>query len=414
VTEERLLAAYRSLNRRAAPGMDNETWAEFGVQAGARVKELHDQVHRGTYIPVPSRRVYIPKPDGRQRALGIASVSDKVVQQAVVDVLNAIYEEEFLGFSYGFRPKRDAHQALNALIVGIERRNVNWVLDADIKGFFDSIDPACLMACLEHRIGDKRMLRLIQKWLRAGVMEHGELTVSEKGTPQGATISPLLANVYLHYAFDQWAHAWRKTQARGSVVIVRYADDFVVGFEHRDDAERFHAALKERLAEFKLELHPEKTRLIAFGRKATNDHRTGRGGRPGTYNFLGFTHFGTHTRKGRFLIQRRTIARKMAATLAEIKAELKRRCNDSIASVGRWLRSVVQGYYQYFAVPTNILSLRTFRGQVRWLWWRALRRRSQRSHITAKRMDALADQFLPRPRILKPWPNQAFDRQHPR
>ncbi len=408
VTKERLEAAYRGLNRRAAPGVDATTWEEFGREADTRIKDLHDRVHRGTYRPAPSRRVYIPKPDGRQRPLGIASIEDKVVQQAVVEVLNAIYEVDFLGFSYGFRPKRSAHQALDALVVGIESRNVNWVLDADIKGFFDAIDHEQLMACIEQRVGDRRILRLIGKWLRAGVMEDGSWIASEKGTPQGATISPLLANVYLHYVFDLWAHEWRGQHARGNVVIVRYADDFVVGFEHRDDAERFLDALRARMAAYKLDLHPDKTRLIAFGERAARDHWMGRGGRPGSFNFLGFTHTCTRTRKGRFLIRRQTIARKMAAKLKEIKTELKRRCNHSVKTVGRWLSQVLRGYYQYHAVPTNHRRLRTFRAQVRWLWGRMLRRRSQRHRLSAKRLDALSSQFLPLPRILHPWPNQAF------
>ena len=274
-----------------------------------RIVDLHGRIHRGVYWAQPSLRAWIPKADGRQRPLGIAALEDKIVQQAVKTVLEQIYEVDFLGFSYGFRPWRSCHNALDALWVGIMQRKAGWVLDADIRGFFDNIDHEWMMKFLEHRIADRRVLRLIRKWLRAGVSEDGQWSRTTVGTPQGSVISPLLANVFLHYVFDLWVNQWRRRHARGEVIIVRYADDFVMGFQHRDDAEQCPRALRKRLAEFGLELHPEKTRLIESGRFAA-ERREKRGeGTPETFNFLGFTHCCGKTRKGVFTVKRKSIAK---------------------------------------------------------------------------------------------------------
>jgi RNA-directed DNA polymerase len=407
VTPEALEAAFGELKKKAAPGIDGVTWEQYGADLVKNVRELHDRLHRGAYRAKPSLRAYIPKADGKMRPLGIAALEDKVVQRAVVGMLNAIYEEDFLGFSYGFRPGRRQHDALDALAVAIEKKKVNWVLDADIRGCFDTIDHEWLVKFLEHRIADKRVLRLIQKWLNAGVMENGRWMESEEGTPQGAAVSPLLANIYLHYVLDLWLQQWRKQTARGEVIVTRWADDFIVGFQHRDDAERFLRELRERLKAFSLELHPEKTRLIEFGRYA-QERRTTRGDpRPETFNFLGFTHICGTTRTGEFQLQRRSIRSRMRAKLREVKTELRLRWHQPIRQQGEYLRAVVQGFFNYHAVPTNSPALRAFRWGVSWHWLRALKRRSQKS-IRLKRYYRLESRWLPRARIQHPWPNQRF------
>ena len=409
VDVDRLRAAYRALKKDAAPGVDGVTWRRYGEQLEANLRELHARLHRGAYRARPSRRVFIPKADGRQRPLGIAALEDKVVQRAVVDVLNAIYEVDFLGLSYGFRPGRSQHDALDALTVGILRKKVNWVLDADIRGYFDAIDHGWLVKFIEHRVGDRRVLRLIQKWLGAGVMENGKWTPSEVGSPQGATVSPLLANIYLHYVLDLWVRRWRTQQARGDVVVVRYADDFILGFQHREDAERCLAELRERLAKFALELHSEKSRLIAFGRFAL-ERRQERGltGAPETFQFLGFTHVCGRSRSGGFLLHRRTARKRMVAKLREVKAEMQRRRHQSIPKQGAWLGSVVRGHCAYYGVPTNSPSLTTFRTQVARSWMRSLRRRSQRHRLNWTRMNRLLEQWLPAARIVHAWPEERF------
>jgi group II intron reverse transcriptase/maturase len=357
----------------------------------------------------PSRRVLIPKSDGKERALGIGSLEDKIVQRAAVEVLNAIYEEDFLGFSYGFRPGRSPHQALDALTTGIVRKKVNWVLDADIRGFFDAIDHGWLLRFLEHRIGDPRLLRLIQKWLSAGVLEDGKRSVTKVGTPQGATVSPLLANVYLHYVFDLWAHQWRQKQAHGDVVIVRFADDIVVGFQHREEGERFEQGLRERLAEFRLELHRDKTRLVEFGRYAAANRRERGLGKPETFDFLGFTHICGKTKRGKFLLIRHTIRKRMRAKLREVKTELMRRRHLPVPVQGKWLARVVQGHANYYAVPTNIFAVAAFRLEVVRLWHRALSRRSQKGRLPWSRMARYRDRWISPSRVLHPWPEERFD-----
>jgi RNA-directed DNA polymerase len=416
VTPELLRASYFDLKRQAAPGVDGVTWQEYGSDLEVRLAELHERVHRGTYRAKPSKRAWIPKADGRQRPLGIAALEDKIVQQAVKTVLEQVYEEDFLGFSYGFRPRRGCHDALDALWVGLTERKVNWVLDADIRGFFDAIDHGWLMKFLEHRIADRRILRLVRKWLRAGVSEDGQWSRTTVGTPQGAVISPLAANVFLHYVLDLWVRQWRERQARGDVIIVRYADDFVMGFQHQDDARRCRQALRERLAKFGLELHPEKTRLIEFGRYAA-ERRARRGeGKPETFNFLGFTHICGKTRKGAFTIHRRSVAKRLRAKLQAIKQQLRCKMHAAVSVVGKWLRSVVQGWLNYHAVPGNYPSLDKFLTQVQRLWLRVIRRRSQRGRRrwNWSRYSRLARRWLPRPKILHPYPNVRFRVAHPR
>jgi len=409
VTVDRLREAYRALSPRAAPGVDGVTWQSYGQQLEANLHDLHARLHRGGYRARPSRRAYIPKADGRLRPLGIAALEDKIVQRAVVEVLNAVYETDFLGFSYGFRPGRSPHHALDALAAGVLKKRVNWVLDADIRDYFTSLDQSWLLKFIKHRIADKRVLRLIQKWLSAGVIEDGTWAASDQGSPQGASVSPLLANIYLHYVLDLWADQWRRRHARGDVIIVRYGDDFVAGFEHRSDAERFLADLRERFAEFALELHAEKTRLIEFGRFAARDRRARGLGRPETFDFLGFTHCCAKNRKGRFMLRRTTIKKRMAAKLRSVKTELMRRRHLPIPEQGRWLASVVRGHLAYYAVPGNIDTVVAFRTQATRHWYRALRRRSQRHRLNWARMNRLSVRWLPPARIMHPWPDARFD-----
>jgi RNA-directed DNA polymerase len=409
VDVDRLREAYRAISPNAAPGVDGVTWRDYGLDLEANLQDLHARVQRGAYRAIPSRRVFIPKPDGRLRPLGVAALEDKILQRAVVEVLNAAYEQDFLGFSYGFRPGRGQHDALDALAVAIDRRRVNWVLDADLRDFFTRLDQGWLERFLEHRIADKRVLRLIQKWLRAGVIEDGEWSETEEGTAQGASVSPLLANVYLHYVFDLWADRWRRRHAHGDVILVRFADDYVAGFEHREDAERFLADLRVRFAEFCLELHPEKTRLIEFGRFAARDRQRRGVSKPETFDFLGLTHICAKDRHGRFKLKRVTSKRKMRAKLKSVKTEMRRRMHHPIPDQGRWLARVLAGHYNYYAVPDNSEALRAFRYRVIRHWRHALRHRSQKGRITWERTRRLADRWLPRPRILHPWPSVRFD-----
>ena len=408
VDHDRLRSAYRAIRPQAAPGVDGVTWAAYGQDLEANLSDLHERLHAGRYRAKPSRRVYIPKADGRLRPLGIALLEDKILQRAVVEVLNAIYEVDFLGFSYGFRPGRGPHDALDALAAGILRKKVNWVLDADIRDFFTSLDQSWLQKFLEHRIADERVLRLIRKWVKAGVIEERIWSETEVGTPQGASVSPLLANVYLHYVLDRWVRQWRHREARGDVIITRFADDFVAGFEHEDDARRFLADLRERFAKFGLELHPDKTRLIEFGRYAARK-RAARGlGKPETFDFLGFTHLCGKTRRGGFWLRRITISKRMRAKLVEVKDQLKRRRHQPVPEQGKWLASVVRGHLAYYAVPGNSHAIRAFREQVTRHWCTALRRRSQRHRLAWKRMNRFATRWLPPARIRHPYPEVRF------
>ena len=409
VDVDRLRAAYRAINPRAAVGVDEVTWRDYGKALEANLQDLHGRIHRGSYKARPSRRAYIRKQDGRMRPLGIAALEDKIVQRAVVEVLGAIYETDFVGFSYGFRPGRGPHDALDALAVGLKRKKVNWVLDADIRSFFTEIDREWMARFLEHQIADKRVLRLIQKWLAAGVIEDGVWSDEGKGTPQGASVSPLLANVYLHYVIDLWAKAWRNRHATGDMVIVRFADDVVVGFQHEGDARRFQDELGQRLAKFGLELAEDKTRLIEFGLFAADNRRRRGLGKPETFTFLGLVHICSTTRNGGFLLRRHTMAQRMRAKLREINLALKRRRHLPLDVQGAWLASVVRGYFAYHAVPTNSQAMWRFRSEVVRLWRQALGRRSQRGHIPWKRMYRIADTWLPRPRDHHPWPDVRFD-----
>jgi RNA-directed DNA polymerase len=414
ISVELLEEAFYELKTDAAPGVDRLTWKDYEANLERNLEDLHDQVHRGVYRALPSRRVYIPKPDGRQRPLAVAALEDKIVQRAVAALLNAIYEEDFLGISYGFRPGRSTHDALDALCVGIHSKKVSFVLDADIRSFFDEINQQWMIRFLEHRIGDRRIIRLIQKWLKAGVMEGGVVTVSDRGTGQGSVISPLLANIYLHYTLDLWAMRWRQREATGDMIFVRYADDFIVGFQHESDARRFLDEMRERLGKFALTLHPEKTRLIEFGRFAA-ERRQRRGlGKPETFNFLGFTFICGKTRAGKFQIKRRTRRDRMRAKLTMIKKEMWRRMHQPIPVQGKWLGSVINGYFNYHAVPTNVQALHVFRHHVTDLWRRMLRRRSQKDRMTWARMTQLVDDWLPKPIILHPWPSERFAVTHPR
>ena len=415
VTPGLLRESFYALKRQAAPGVDGVEWKEYEAGLEDRLSDLHSRVHRGGYRAQPSRRVYIPKPDGRQRPLGIAAVEDKIVQQAVVTILNQIYENDFLGFSYGFRPGRSPHQALDALTVGITRKRVNWVLEFDIRGFFDQISHEWTMQFLRHRVRDPRILRLIWKWLQAGVSEDGEWSKSEVGTPQGAVISPLLANVYLHYVFDLWVDAWRRKAARGDVIVIRYADDAVLGFEHREEAERFLEQLRERLAKFGLELHAEKTRLIEFGRHAESNRRKRGEGKPETFDFLGFTHICARARKtGYFVVRRQTAGKRVRAKLRQLKRQLRQRMHDEMAQTGKWIESVVRGYYLYHAVPGNMPTLAQFRERLLRLWRHTLRRRGQKHRPTWARLGPVFERWLPRPCVLHPYPQVRFDALHPR
>ena len=414
VTVDLLRSAFLWLKRDAAAGVDGLTWREYEQDLESRLVELHERVHRGAYRALPSRRKFIPKSDGQERPLGVAALEDKILQRAVVAILNAVYEEDFLGFSYGFRPGRSPHQALDALAFGIIRTKVSYILDCDIRAFFDSLSHEWLVRFIEHRIGDPRIIRLIRKWLKAGVIEDGQWSATEAGSPQGAVVSPVLANVYLHYCFDLWAERWRHHEARGQVALVRYADDIVVGFEHKADAARFLTDLRDRLEKFALTLHPEKTRLIEFGRfAAANRARRGLG-KPETFDFLGFKHISGQSRAGKFLLRRKSRRDRMRAKLRSLKVELRRRMHEPIPQQGQWLTQVVRGYFAYHAVPTNSRSLYAFREHVGRLWLRTLRCRSQRDNTPWLRMKRLIRDFLPAPRLLHPWPVARFNVKHPR
>src|SRR6516164_1038780 len=413
ITPQLLVDSFYSLQRKAAAGVDGVTWREYEKILPQRVAELHRMVHSGAYRATPSRRVYIPKADGRQRPLGIASIEDKIVQQAVVTVLSAIYEVDFLGFSYGFRPGRGQHDALDALTAGIKSRSVNWIADADIRSFFDEIDHGWMLRFLEHRIADQRVIRLIRKWLEAGVIEDGKRIPAVKGTPQGAVISPLLANIYLHYAFDLWVQHWRKQPGRGEVIVLRYADDSVVGFEKQTTAQVFLEDLQKRLGKFGLTLHPDKTRLIEFGRYAVERRRKRGQGRPETFDFLGFTHCCGTNLQGKFQVVRLTAKKRMRATLTAIRDKLYQRRHEPVPVVGGWLQRVLNGYFAYHAVPTNLLRLNGFRDEVCRAWRHALWRRSQRHRLNWSRFNRLTRKYVPSCRVLHPYPEERFFASRP-
>jgi group II intron reverse transcriptase/maturase len=410
-----LRSSYYSLKRQAAPGVDGVVWQEYEEGLEERLADLHGRIHRRAYRAKPSRRVWIPKADGRQRPLGIAALEDQVVQCASVQILNQIWEEDFWGFSYGFRPGRSQHDALDALCVGITARKVNVIVDLDIRSFFDRVEHDHLERFIRHRIGDHRLVHLILKWVKAGVMEDGQWFETEEGTPQGAVISPLLANLYLHYVLDLWVEAWRTKGARGDVVVVRYADDAVLGFQYREEAERFLADLRERLQKFGLELHPQKTRLIEFGRYAA-ERRAKRGaGKPETFNFLGYTHIcGKNHVTGNFMVYRKTMGKRMAAKLKDLRQKLRRSLHAPTVNTVKWLKSVVRGYYQYHAVPRNEQRMRALRQEVLRLWWWQLRRRSQRTRWGWNKFYEKLGSLLPEVEILHPYPEVRFAFNHPK
>lgn len=400
--------AYQRLRKQAAAGVDRVTWGEYGERLEERLLDLQDRVHRGSYHPQPLRRVHIPKGDGRTRPLGIPALEDKIVQQAARMLLEPIYEAQFIGFSYGFRPGRSQHDALDALAEAVMRK-VNWVFDADIRSFYDTIDHGWMQKFLEHRIGDKRMVRLLMKWMRAGVMEDGQLHAVEQGAPQGGIISPLLSNIYLHYVFDLWVRHWRKKRARGEVYVVRYADDLVMGFQYEGDALAMREALAERMAKFGLELHPDKTRVLQFGRFARQDRERQGRGKPETFEFLGFTHIAADNGQGAFMLRRRSSRKKRRAKLARIKEDCRRRRHHDVAEQHAWLSSVLRGHFRYYGVPTNFRALRQFAREAAWIWHRSLQRRGQRQRWTRRQWQSFAERFpLPLPRIYHPWPTQRF------
>jgi group II intron reverse transcriptase/maturase len=406
VTSERLRNAYKGLNPKAASGIDEVTWSEYGKGLNERLAVLHDQIQCGTYRARPSKRVWIPKADGKQRPIGIAALEDKIVQHALKEILQAIYEEDFLGFSYGFRPGRSQHNALDAVYVAITQKKVSWVLDADIRSFYDSLDHEWLMKFVAHRIADQRVLRLIRKFLRAGVSEDGKWSKSVVGTPQGAVISPLLANIYLHYALDLWVNRWRKHRVSGETYIVRYADDFVMGFQHHSDARIFRIELTERLAKFGLELHKDKTRLIEFGRFAALDRKKRGEGKPESFDFLGFTHICAR-HKGKYRLHRKTISKRLREKIKSVRITLRQNRHRSVSDQGRWLRRVVQGYFNYHCIPGNRKAMETFRTQIGYAWICALRDRSQKGKsLTWRRMQRWMEQWIPRARVRHPYPNQ--------
>ena len=407
---DRLKAAYFGLKRDAAAGIDGETWRQYGERLESHLKDLSERIQRGAYRAQPVRRAYIAKAGepGKVGPLGVLVVEDKIVQRATAEVLSCVYEQDFVRFSYGFRPGKNPHQALDALSIGIVRRKVNWVLDADIRGFFDNLDREWLVKFIEHRVGDQRIVRLIQKWLKAGVLEEGKHIDTEMGTIQGGSISPLLANIYLHYGFDLWVKQWRKTKAHGDVIVGRFADDFVVGFEHRSDGERFLSELGERLKRFGLELHGQKTRLIEFGRNAEENRRNRSEGKPETFNFLGFTHSCAKTRKGKFVVLRQTMRKRWQTKLKAVKAELRRRMHTPVPDMGRYVRAVVMGHMRYYAVPMNAVSVSDFRMAVVRIWRRVLKRRSQTAQLAWTRMRRYIVRWVPNTHVCHPYPWQRF------
>lgn len=405
---DRLRESFFALNRKGAAGIDEETWRHYGLDLEANLRGLAERLRSGGYRARPVKRHYIPKADGRQRPIGIPVLEDKIVQRATVEVLNAVYECHFKGYSYGFRPGRGQHDALDALYVGLMKRKVNWVLDADIRGCFDAIDHEWLVKFIEHRIADPRIVRHIKKWLKAGVMEDGQWRNLEEGTPQGGSISPLLCNIYLHYVIDLWIDKWRRERAQGVVIVVRYADDFVMGFQDERDARACLKQLRERLMAFNLELHPGKTRLIEFGRFAEQNRKQQGKGKPETFDFLGFTHFCDKTRtRGRFIVGRKTQAKRMRRKLQGIKIDLQKRMHEPVPQTGQWLRQVLRGYYNYHAVPRNLPAMKRFTRAVLRLWWKSLKRRSHKSNCTWERFyTRLARRWVPPLRVVHPYPEK--------
>ena len=407
VNVDLLRQSFLALNRQAATGIDDVTWREYGKVLEERLPELHDRVQSERYQAKPSKRIWIAKSDGQQRPIGIATLEDKIVQQALATILNKIYEVDFLDCSYGSRSGRSQHKALDAIYVAITQKKVGWVLDADISKFYDSLDHEWLMKFVGHRVSDPRMLRLLRKFLRAGVSEDGEWSKTVVGTPQGAVISSLMANLFLHYALDLWVKQWCGRHARGEVHLVRYSDDFVMGFQYRSDAEQFQTELKERLSKFSLEMHEGKTKLIEFGRFAIGNRKKYEEGKPETFDFLGFTHICSKKKNGRFTIYRKTITKRPRDKVKKVRETLLRKRHRPVSEQGAWLRAVMQGHFNYYGVPGNRKALDTFRKQIQLSWLQALRRRSHKAQsLTWERMKKLITVWLPTARTVHPYPNQ--------
>jgi len=408
LTVERLNSAYRDVKRHVASGVDDVTWEDYGENLADKLQDLHNRLHKGSYRPQPSKRVWLEKADGKKRPIGVTALEDKIVQQALGSIIQTIYETDFLGFSYGFRPGRSQHSALDAVYVALIQKKISWVLDADIKGFFDTIGHEWLMTFLAHRITDRKTLGLVKKFLTAGVEEDGKWSKTVAGTPQGSVISPLLANIYLHYVLDLWVQQWRKKRARGEVYIVRYADDFVVGFQTKSDGALFHYQLHKRLEHFGLTLHETKTRLIEFGRFASSNRKEAGKGKPETFNFLGFVHIcGQRRSDGKFTVLRKTIAKKQRTTTKRIKEALYKRINMNVHLLGQWLARVVRGFYNYYGVPGNLKSLNEFRTQICCLWLKVLRRRSHKAtKYNWHKFQRLVRRYIPSAKNVHPYPNQ--------
>jgi RNA-directed DNA polymerase len=411
VTTSLLFNAYYALKRKAKSGVDGETWQSYGASnLSEKLKDLHVKIQSGRYKPKPSKRIWIEKEDGKLRPIGISCLEDKIVQQALVMVLQEIYETEFKGFSYGFRPKKSQHQALDAVYIMLTTRRVNWILDADIKGCYDNINHEWLIKFLQARIADKRVIELVVKMLRAGIMDEGQKHPTEMGLAQGSVASPFFANIFLHYVLDLWADQWRKTQAKGECFIIRYADDFILGFQHKEDAEKMHAELAGRLEQFGLNLHETKTQLIEFGRFAEERRHAEKLGKPKVFNFLGFTHCCSKRRlDGAYTVKRITIKSKMRKKIREVREILYKNRARPVREQAKWIKGVVQGHFNYYGVPGNTHALKQFRTQINVVWFKALRRRSQKAvKLTWQKMKIIIAATMPKVRITHPYPSQRF------
>lgn len=414
-TPEMFMECYRSLNKRATPGIDRQSWEEYGKEnLEEKLKDLRNRVFNGTYRSLPARRVFIPKANGKMRPLGIVAIEDKIVQNVIRTILDQVYEPTFKGFSYGFRSGRSCHDALDALSYCIQHGKINWILDADLRSYFDSIPHDKLIGVVKLRVGDPRIIRLIKKWLKAGVLENESISISDYGTIQGGVISPLLANIYLHYALDEWIDKIRTNiPSLGRISIVRYADDFVICFQNRWAATKLLEELREQLGRFGLELQREKTRLIEFGRFAIQNRRARGDRKPETFDFLGFTHICSKAKNGYFAIRRITSSKKFCRKLQDVKQEIRKRMHRNIDETLEWLKRLLLGYYQYYAVPYNILKLDSFRYHVGMYLFKMLRRRSQKARrtITWTWKKLHVDAALPRPKQVHDLPDLRFRRK---
>ena len=414
VTPELLVTSFYQLKKQAARGVDGISWSEYEEGLETRVSDLHRRIQSGRYKPQPARRVYIPKGNGELRPLSIQCVEDKVAQQAVSMLLGQIYETDFMGFSYGFRPNRSQHDALDALTFGIVKRKVNWVLDLDIRKFFDTVEHEWLIRMLQHRVKDSRLLKLIVRWIKVGFVDDvGRRHPAHFGVPQGSVISPLLSNIYLHYVFDLWSNKWRADNAQGDIVIIRYADDAVLGFQNKWDANRYQAQLIERLAKFGLSLNTDKTRLIRFGRFASAQRAKYGAGKPESFEFLGFTHYCSRKRNGDFMVGRITSRKRLVTQIKAVQVELRRRLHMPPRQTLAWLVRVLRGHANYYSVPGNIVRVSEFRQQLVKRWYKLLRRRSQRTSVNWSWFGPWVTSNLPKVRVVHPFPEERFYAKHP-